>query len=143
MKWENGCPYSHSGSPAQCRSSASISLLSNITFSESGSSESEMSSPFKGEEFVVADESIPCAEGHTRFTCMSRKRKFDTPHPKISLMKNGRYYMRTACPWLAKDGRPLTACKFASKAAYDKQQAEAKEAEAMSDGSSSASASQE
>ena len=58
-------------------------------------------------------------------------------------MKNGRYYMRTACPWLAKDGRPLTACKFASKAAYDKQQAEAKEAEAMSDGSSSASASQE
>ena len=94
------------------------------------------SSPFKGEEFAVVDESIPCAEGHTRFTCMSRKRKFDTLHPKISLMKNNRYIMRTPCPWLAKDGRPLSACKFACKADYDQQQA-AKAAEAMSDASSS------
>ena len=98
-----------------------------------------MSSSFEGEEFAVLDESIPCAEGMTRFTCMSRKRKFDAQNPKIVLMRNNRYCMRTPCPWLGKDGKPLTACKFASKADYDKQQAEAKEAEAMSDASSSAS----
>ena len=58
-------------------------------------------------------------------------------------MQNGRYIMRQACPWLAKDdGRPLTACKFASRAAYELQEAQANESEA-SDASSSSSATEE
>lgn len=92
----------------------------------------QSSSSFKGDEFV-ADETMACAEGHTRFTCMSRKLKFDLPDPEISKMMNGRYYMRVPCPWLAKDGRPLTACKFASRAAYEKQMQANSDASSSSD----------
>jgi len=99
------------------------------------------SSSFKGEEFI-ADPSTTCAEGYTRFTCLSRKLKFDAPTPKITRMKNERYIMRQACPWLAKDGRPLTACKFASRAAYELQEAQANESR-ESDASSSSSATEE
>jgi len=37
------------------------------------------------------------------------------------------------CPWLAKDGRPLTACKFASRAAYEKQMQANSDASSSSD----------
>ena len=96
------------------------------------------SSSFKGDEFI-ADVSTAVAEGHTRFTCLSRKLSFDVPTPEVTRMRNGRYIMRVACPWLATNGRPLTACKFASRAAYELQ---AKEEEA-SDASSSSSATEE
>jgi hypothetical protein len=96
------------------------------------------SSSFKGDEFI-ADMSTAVAEGHTRFTCLSRKLSFDVPTPEVTKMRNGRYIMRVACPWLATNGRPLTACKFASRAAYESQ---AKEEEA-SDASSSSSATEE
>jgi len=99
------------------------------------------SSSFKGDEFI-ADVSTAVAEGHTRFTCLSRKLSFDVPTPEVTKMRNGRFIMRVACPWLATNGRPLTACKFASRAAYELQQAQAKEEEA-SDASSSSSATEE
>ena len=95
------------------------------------------SSSFKGDEFI-ADVSTAVAEGHTRFTCLSRKLSFDVPTPEVTKMRNGRFIMRVACPWLATNGRPLTACKFASRAAYELQQAQAKEEEASDASSSSA-----
>ena len=56
-----------------------------------------------------------------QMTCMTTKRKFDVPTAEAPVveLRNGRYAYRVTCPWEGKNGRLLTAYKFASKAAFE------------------------
>tara|TARA_B110000261_G_scaffold39842_1_gene46665 strand:+ start:79 stop:348 length:270 start_codon:yes stop_codon:yes gene_type:complete len=56
--------------------------------------------------------------GIVTMTCMTTKDKFDVENPEVVVLKNNRYAYRAPCPWQGKDGRDLTAFKFASKAAF-------------------------
>lgn len=50
--------------------------------------------------------------------CMTTKQKFDVEDPELVLLKNNRYAYKSTCPWAGKDGKVLTAWKFASRDAY-------------------------
>ena len=60
-------------------------------------------------------------------TCMTTKQKFEVSNPRVTVLANGRYAYRVACPWEGKNGKKLTAFKFCSKQAYDDQCAREKE----------------
>lgn len=64
-----------------------------------------------------------------QFTCMTTKKKFEVEDPEILVLRNGRFAYRAECPWQGKNGKTLTAFKFASKKAYEDQFAEKEEAE--------------
>ena len=65
------------------------------------------------------------------FTCLTTKKTFDVENPPVVQLSNGRYAYKVACPWTGKNGRALTAFKFAPKKAWDEQMArQLKQAEA-------------
>jgi len=51
-------------------------------------------------------------------TCMTLKKKFSVTNPEVVVLNNGRYAYRAPCPWEGKNGKPLSAFKFCSAAAY-------------------------
>jgi len=64
-----------------------------------------------------------------QFTCMTTKKKFEVEDPEILVLRNGRFAYRAECPWQGKNGKTLTAFKFASKKAYEDQFADKEEVE--------------
>ena len=63
-------------------------------------------------------------------TCMTTKQKFEVNNPHVTVLANGRYAYRVACPWEGKNGKKLTAFKFCSKLAYQNQCAREEQQEA-------------
>lgn len=56
-------------------------------------------------------------------TCMTTKKKFDVEDPTVVQLRNGRYAYKVECPWKGTGDKTLTAFKFASAAAWERQQA--------------------
>ena len=57
------------------------------------------------------------------FTCLTTKKTFEVENPPVVQLANGRYAYKVPCPWTGKNGRALTAFKFAPKTAWDEQAA--------------------
>jgi len=57
------------------------------------------------------------------FTCLTTKKTFEVEDPPVVQLANGRYAYKVPCPWTGKNGRALTAFKFAPKTAWDEQAA--------------------
>ena len=53
------------------------------------------------------------------FTCMTTKKKFSVDEPEVRVLKNGRHAFTAPCPWDGKNGKPLNAYKFCSKADFE------------------------
>ena len=51
---------------------------------------------------------------------MTTKKKFEIENPPVIVLANGRFAYKCECPWKGKNGKDLTAFKFASAEAYKK-----------------------
>ena len=52
--------------------------------------------------------------------CLTTKKKFTVENPEVVVLQNGKFCYRVECPWEGKNGKKLTAFKFASRKAYER-----------------------